>query len=150
MRFLQWALPHLHMRWPGFRKVRKQVCKRIARRIRHLELEGVDDYQAYLRAHDDEWARLDALCRITISRFSRDRGVFETLAERVLPELAQVVRERGDQKLRIWSAGCASGEEPYTLSVLWHEQLRPKFPDVRLEIIATDAATQSGSRDQAA
>jgi len=137
--FLQWALPQLHMCWPGFRKVRKQVCKRIDWRIKHLGFSDVEEYQAYLEAHADEWKELDSLCRITISRFNRDRGVFATLVEDVLPELASAVRERGDDTLRIWSAGCASGEEPYTLSVLWHTELQARFPDIKIEIIATDA-----------
>ena len=46
--FLQWALPQRDMRWPGFRKVRRQVCKRLDRRLRDLNLSGVEEYQAYL------------------------------------------------------------------------------------------------------
>jgi chemotaxis protein methyltransferase CheR len=42
VRFLQWALPQLHMRWPGYRKVRRQVCRRIDRRIQELGLAGVE------------------------------------------------------------------------------------------------------------
>lgn len=139
VRFLQWALPQLHMCWPGFRKVRKQVCKRVDRRIKHLNLTDVDEYQGYLEAHADEWVELDSLCRITISRFSRDKGVFKAIAEEVLPELARAARERGDDTLRIWSAGCASGEEPYTLSILWLTELMIEFPNIKLDIVATDA-----------
>ena len=138
MRFLQWALPQLHLRWPGFRKVRRQVCRRIDRRIRELGLADLDAYEDYLKAHVDEWAHLDSLCRVTISRFSRDRGVFATLADAVVPELVRGVRARGGGTLRAWSAGCASGEEPYTLAILWQTLLRPRCPGVTLEIIATD------------
>lgn len=67
--FLQWALPRLHMRWQGFRKVRGQVCKRIGRRIRELNLGEGADYRTYLESHPAEWSVLDDLCRITISRF---------------------------------------------------------------------------------
>jgi len=137
--FLQWALPQLHMRWPGFRKVRAQVCKRLDRRIRDLGLTGVEEYQAYLKVHADEWERLDPLCRITISRFYRDKGVFAALAQEVLPSLVTGVRERGDNTLRIWSAGCSSGEEPYTLAVLWAIELQSRFPEITVDIVATDA-----------
>ena len=82
--FLQWALPRLKMRWPGFRKVRKQVGKRIRRRMRDLKLNGLSDYRCYLETHADEWARLDEICRITISRFYRDKGVFDELRDTVL------------------------------------------------------------------
>jgi chemotaxis protein methyltransferase CheR len=139
VRFLQWALPQMRMRWPGFRMVRRQVCKRLDRRIRDLGLADVEEYQTYLEGHADEWAHLDPLCRITISRFYRDKAVFAALAQEVLPLLVPIARERGDSALRIWSAGCGSGEEPYTLAVLWAIELQSRFPEMTMDIVATDA-----------
>jgi chemotaxis protein methyltransferase CheR len=139
VQFLQWALPQLHMRWPGFRKVRTQVCKRVGRRLRDLGLADIKKYQAYLEKHPDEWVRLDPLCRITISRFYRDKGVFAAMEHKVLPSLAHGVCERGDNVLRIWSAGCGSGEEPYTVAALWAIELQAHFPEVSIDIVATDA-----------
>ena len=150
MRFLQWALPQLHMRWPGFRKVRKQVCKRVDRRIRELGLGGVVDYRAWLDSHAEEWAQLDALCRITISRFYRDKAVFDTLAARVLPALTETTQQRGDDSLRIWSAGCGSGEEPYTLALLWHGELQSRYPGMGIDIVATEADSTMLQRARAA
>ena len=137
--FLQWALPQLHMRWPGYRKVRRQVCKRVDRRIQELGLEGVEAYRSWLGDNDDEWRHLDACCRITISRFYRDRAVFDALADQVLPALADAARRRGDTVLRVWSTGCGSGEEPYTLAVIWQSELQHRFPEMGVEIVATDA-----------
>ena len=94
VQFLQWALPKMRMRWPGFRKVRRQVCKRVDRRLRRLGLVGVAAYRAYLDDHPDEWSELDQLCRIPISRFYRDRGVFDLLRDDVLPSLAADTRAR--------------------------------------------------------
>ena len=54
--FLQWALPRLRLRWSGFRRVRRQVCKRIARRLRELELSDLDAYRDYLAAKPSECA----------------------------------------------------------------------------------------------
>ncbi len=139
VRFLQWVLPQLRMRWEGFRKVRRQVCKRLARRLGDLGLTDLEDYRDYLQQHADEWRHLDALCRITISRFYRDKGVFATLSEEVLPLLADAAQERGDKKLRVWSAGCGGGEEPYTIAILWDAEFRLRYPDVQVEIVATDA-----------
>jgi len=98
VRFLQWALPQLQLRWPGFRRVRRQVCKRIDRRLRTLELADLAAYQEYLSHHSEEWRYLDALCRITISRFYRDREVFQRLERQVLPELARNARARGESR----------------------------------------------------
>ncbi len=137
--FLQWALPQLRMRWPGFRRVRKQVCKRLDRRLRDLNMESVDEYRAYLESHAEEWQTLDSLCRITISRFHRDKEVFRYLTREVLPSLIVGARERGDTALRIWSAGCASGEEPYTLAIMWAVELQDRYPEMTIDIVATDA-----------
>jgi chemotaxis protein methyltransferase CheR len=133
--FLQQTLPRLGMRWAGFRKVRRQVCKRIDRRLRALGLAGIEGYAAYLEAHPEEWKQFDAFCRISISRFYRDRGGFERLAEEILPRLADAC----SGALRCWSVGCASGEEPYSLRLIWAFRLQDRFPDVALQILATDA-----------
>jgi chemotaxis protein methyltransferase CheR len=125
------------MRWAGFRKVRGQVCKRLKRRIGALGLDGFAAYQARLEADPREWRAFDECCHITISRFFRDRGVFETLRQRVLPEIADRAR-RESRAVRCWSAGCASGEEVYTIRILWDLEVAPKFPGVELAIIATD------------
>jgi len=83
--FLQWALPQMRMRWPGFRKVRRQVCRRIGQRLRELGLPNLTAYRACLQRNPAEWQILDGACRITISRFYRDRGVFGSLEKTVLP-----------------------------------------------------------------
>ena len=136
--FLQWALPQLNMRWKGFRKVRRQVCKRIDRRIDELGLADIESYKRFLGHHKEEWQILDHFCRITISRFYRDRLVYDLLSTEVLPTFAEEAMERNDPVLRAWSAGCASGEEPYTLAMIQHYLLQPKFPECQLEIIGSD------------
>ena len=138
VRFLQWALPRLRMRWAGFRKIRTRVCKRIQRHINSLQLSNVEAYRTYLQDHAEEWHKLDELCQVTISRFYRDKMVFAYLAETVLPKLGQQALQQGRRALRVWSAGCASGEEPYTLMLLWAFCLRQRFPQLALHILATD------------
>lgn len=139
--FLQWALPRLEMRWDGFRKVRHQVCKRINRRLQTLQLGDIAAYQGYLLQHREEWPVLDGLCRVSISRFFRDRLVFSRLQSVVLPELLQRARVRERAQLRLWSAGCAAGEEPYSLSILWEQAMRKPAVGGKatVEIIATDS-----------
>lgn len=127
------------MRWPGFRRVRNQVCKRIDRRMRMLELGGIGAYRAYLGAHPEEWLVLDALTRITISRFYRDRRVFHRLGDSILPACARAAVENHRSIITISSLGCGSGEEPYSVSLLWNLRLQPRFPDVGLHIVAADA-----------
>ena len=104
-----------------------------------LALTDLEAYRDYLQSHAEEWPRLDALCWISISRFYRDRRVFEQLGSKCLPALAKTVIARGETELRCWSAGCAAGEEPYTLALLFHYRLASRFPNLRVHIIATDA-----------
>jgi chemotaxis protein methyltransferase CheR len=137
--FLQWALPQLQMRWPGFRKVRRQVCRRIDRRLRELGLPDVAAYRAFLARNPGEWQNLDDACRITISRFYRDRGVFESLGKTVLPVLARAALERGARELSCLSVGCASGEEVYSLKLLWELELAREHEPLKLYIAGLDS-----------
>jgi chemotaxis protein methyltransferase CheR len=140
--FLQWALPALGLSWPGFRRVHRQVCRRIGARLQALRLPDCAAYQEYLPAHPDEWMILDSFCRIPISRFVREHAVFERLGSDVLPQLAAAAIARGAVELRCWSAGCASGEEPYSLAILWSLLLASHYSGLALRVIATDIDEQ--------
>jgi chemotaxis protein methyltransferase CheR len=135
---LTWLLPRLGLRWAGFRAVRRQVCKRIARRLAELRLADGREYRAYLESHPEEWAIADSFCTVTISTFYRDHEIFAFLGERVLPELAARAGARGEVVLRAWSVGCASGEEPYTLALIWDFLLAERFPGLGLQVLGTD------------
>lgn len=142
---LQWALPRLGLRWAGYRKVRRRVCKRVARRLRALGLADAGAYRERLEADPAEWRALAALCPIPISRFYRDREVFDSLGARVLPALA-----RGARRLECWSAGCASGEEPYSLALLWRRRLAARHPGVAFRVLGTDIDARLLERARAA
>ncbi|HSB43867.1 MAG TPA: CheR family methyltransferase [Nitrospira sp.] len=148
VQFLQWCLPRLRLIWPGYRKVRRQVYKRIQRRLQLLDLPSLADYQVYLETHPEEWTVLDSFCWMPISRFYRDKSVFQFLEQEVLPSLARQALAQGESVLRCWSLGCAAGEEPYSLSLLWKLKLQAQFPTVRLIILATDIDDQAIARAQ--
>ena len=136
--FLQWALPRLQRRWAGFRKVRKQVCKRIDQRWKGLGLSGPGAYRVYLEQQPAEWEILDRLCPVTISSFYRDKTVFDFIGATLLPQLARESAEHDAQDLHALSIGCASGEEPYTLMLAWLFCVAPMFPEATLHVAATD------------
>mgnify|MGYP006285062609 CR=1 FL=1 len=137
--FLKWVLPRLNKRWEGYRQVQGQVESRLTDRLLDLGLRSLDAYQTYLREHPDEWERLDAMCRITVSRFYRDPEVFDCLREEVLPDVATSHLSATDGPLRAWSMGAASGEEPYTLRLLWRHALRDRFEGRTLRVTASEA-----------
>jgi chemotaxis protein methyltransferase CheR len=95
-------------------------------------------YRAYLEAHPEEWAALEAVTHITISRFNRDRGVFARVAGEVLPALSGAAAARGSDAVEAWSAGCASGEEAYTLAIIWRLEIARPIPGLAIRILATD------------
>jgi chemotaxis protein methyltransferase CheR len=112
-------LPQLGLRWEGFRGLHGQVRKRIWRRVHSLGLRDIAAYRERLECEPAEWAKLDDACRVTISRFYRDRGVFERLGSDIFPALARRSVNEGRREVRVWSAGCASGEEPWSLLLVW-------------------------------
>ena len=136
---LRFALPRLGLRWEGFRRVRGQVCKRIGRRLAALGVPDAAGYRDFLGVHPEEWGALDGLCRVTVSRFFRDRAVWDWLRAEGLPAAARLARAGGEGAVQCWSAGCGAGEEPYGLSILWRIALAPAFPGLALRILATDA-----------
>lgn len=146
IQFLQWSLPRIRLRWPGFRRVRRRVYKRLKRRLRELGLPSLDAYQAYLEDHPAEWEVLGSLCWMSITRFYRDRSVFQHLESDILPHLAQLVAGTQDNELSCWSAGCASGEEPHTLAIIWQQRLASQFPALHFRVVATDIDAQAIQR----
>jgi chemotaxis protein methyltransferase CheR len=136
--FLEWALPRMGLRWIGFKNFRGTIRKRIGRRLGELGLApDLAGYRARLEVDPNEWSVLDEMCRITISRLYRDHDVMDVLKGEILPRAAERARPEG-RSVRIWSAGCASGEEPYTIALLWQLAVAPRHPGVAISILASD------------
>lgn len=140
--FLQAACPPLDLQWRKYR--RRAARHRVEARLRDLGLDGFDGYLERLRCDPAEAAGLADRMRVTVSRFFRERQLWDGLSETVLPAL---LRERPPtDPLRLWSVGCCGGEEPYTLALLWRERFAPRPVD----ILATDIDAASLERARAA
>lgn len=105
--------------------------------MRDLGLDSYSAYRARLEGDPSEWHAFDECCHITISRFFRDRSLFEVVRGRLLPDIAARAKREG-RDAQVWSAGCASGEEPYTLRILWDFEVATTYPGVALSIVASD------------
>lgn len=109
--------------------------RRIAKRLRTVGMTTFTAYLERLRREPDELDALVATISIHVSQFFRDPATFQTLEADILPELCRQVRAAGRDTLRLWSIGCASGEEPYSLALLLDE-LQPA--GLQTEILGTD------------
>jgi len=131
--FLKTTLPPLGLRWRRFRS--KSIRNRIITRLQVLGLNSLSEYQSYLIDNEEEQRQLTGLLTVTISRFWRNGRLFEALEKTWLPAVLGRLPE--GEPLRIWSAGCASGEEPYSLLILWQESFSNSGRDLRL--LASDS-----------
>ncbi|MFH1279148.1 MAG: DUF5615 family PIN-like protein [Candidatus Eisenbacteria bacterium] len=118
-RFLEDALPLLGFSWRGYRRVRFGLRTRIRRRMADLGIRTLDVYGDRVRRDREERRALRRLLRVTISRFFRDRALWLRFPAVLFPDLVLLA---GDGPARIWSLGCASGEEPFTLRMVWDRE----------------------------
>jgi two-component system CheB/CheR fusion protein len=119
--------------------------RRIAKRMQAVGIAGFATYMDYLEVHPDEFAALFDVILINVTAFFRDTVAWEYLRDEALPLL--LANRPDPEPLRIWSAGCASGEEPYSLVILLAEALGRDAFRARIKIYATDA--DEGALNQA-
>lgn len=114
---------------------RDMVYSRIARRIRALDVNNFTEYCSILKSgHDEEMVEFINAITTNLTSFFREPHHFEFLTNTLLPEIRANKRDR---KIRVWSAGCSSGEEPYSIAMT----LRDFFPASSgwdIKILATD------------
>jgi chemotaxis protein methyltransferase CheR len=122
--------------------VRKGVKKRLRRHMHSLQCESIEAYLHLLDRQPEARTACEQHLIVTISRFFRDHRLWASLLDRILPQwLASLTGP-----MRAWSAGCAGGEEPYSLAILWEEAAT----DHPLMVTATDASSQCLARARAA
>jgi two-component system CheB/CheR fusion protein len=118
------------------------ILRRIGRRIAVTHNNNIREYADYLRTHPDEVQELVRAFLIKVTGFFRDPEAFEFIKMSIIPTLIDRGRENS-RTLRIWSAGCATGEEAYSLALLFADHLGTEFSDWNIKIFATDLATDA-------
>jgi len=132
-KFIKEASPLLGLQWRRFK--RGGIKRKVEHRIADLGLSTFEDYLLRIKTDPEERSCLSQILTVTITRFFRDRKVFDILENSILPSVAE---HKGAGDLNLWSIGCANGEEPYSLFMLWKERFEGNFPPIRLAILATD------------
>ncbi|WP_303722613.1 protein-glutamate O-methyltransferase CheR [Malonomonas rubra] len=117
--------------------------KRLNKRLVEMHLSSFKDYYyqlRYSRDREDELSTVIDLLTTNETYFFRENFQLKTFIDEILPEVMEKKRGSGDRSLRIWSAGCSSGEEPYTLAMLMLQN--PELRRWNVEIIGTDISKQ--------
>lgn len=118
------------------------ILRRVGRRMAATQNADLGDYADYLRSNPDEVKELVKAFLIKVTGFFRDPEAFEFLKATVIPELIDRAKQNG-QTLRIWSAGCATGEEAYSLALLVADNLGHDFANWNIKVFATDLASDA-------
>lgn len=123
---------------------RSSLMRRVRRRMEAVEIEGFEEYQDYLEVHPNEFAYLFNTILINVTSFFRDREAWDFLSEEVVPQVIE--NAAGGREIRVWSAGCAGGEEAYTLAIVFAEALGVEEAIDRLKVYATDVDEEALAR----
>lgn len=117
---------------------------RLAKRLQHLNIRSFEEYLQMIKYDQLKSNEFEILCNtITINEtsFFRNEPQINAFQQKLAVEVLENKKTMGIETLRIWSAACSSGEEPYTLAMLYLENLKPRYPNLRIEIVGTDINT---------
>jgi chemotaxis protein methyltransferase CheR len=113
--------------------------RRLGKRLQALQLKSYKDYYYYLRYNknkDQEFTEVINTLTTNETYFFREDFQLKTFTREILPEIREKKEKKGERNIRIWSAGCSSGEEPYTIAMLMLDM--PMFNDWQIDIVGTD------------
>jgi len=138
-------LRHLINKQVGFNcNYFKEKCfkRRVATRLRANKITSYKQYHSLLQENPDERIYLEEALTVNVSKFFRNYEAFEVIRDKVLVELIKKAKKRTPPSLSIWSAGAATGEEPYSIAILFDILLKGR-KSIDIKIIATDVSEQS-------
>ncbi len=118
---------------------------RLANRLKDLELKTYDEYYHYLKYDSGKVSELNRLFEVITTNetsFYRNPPQIKIFQEKVLREVLDELRKTRTKKLRIWSAGCSTGEEPYTIAMILYEVLGAEISSWDIKITANDLSTR--------
>jgi len=120
---------------------RATVLRRLARRMQVAQTDELEQYLTYLRNHAEEAQALFNDLLISVTSFFRDPDAYKALASEVMPALFE--QNSGDGAIRVWVAGCATGEEAYSIAMLLLEEAGQRDVRPDIQVFATDLDEQA-------
>ncbi|MBE9010104.1 PAS domain-containing protein [Pseudanabaenaceae cyanobacterium LEGE 13415] len=115
---------------------RPSLLRRINRAMQNVGIEGYSNYLDYLEVHPEEFVQLFNTLLINVTCFFRDRPAWDFIRSEIIPKILE--QKSSKEPIRVWTAGCASGQEAYTVAILLTEILGVKLFRDRVKIYATD------------
>src|SRR5207249_832402 len=115
---------------------RPSLMRRMSKRMQTVHVDRFTDYVDYLEVHPEEFAHLFNTILINVTSFFRDEPAWDYLRKEIVPRL--LATKRGHDSVRVWSAGCASGQEAYSLAIVLAEAVGMEAFRERVKIYATD------------
>lgn len=124
------------------------LASRFQKRLRLLGLESYHEYYKLIKEDEDERIMMLNCITTNTTKFFRENHHFEYLRDRLIPSFLE--KRANEREIRIWSAGCSTGEEPYSIAITIHELFRTLYPDAEpddlfcgfnIKILATDIST---------
>ncbi|ACJ16683.1 cheR chemotaxis protein methyltransferase [Thermococcus onnurineus NA1] len=139
---------------PGYLKIKRELfrhlkvssdaykdtylVRRIKARMRKLGINNYMNYYHMIRTNKQELDELLLTVAINVTEFFRDSVVWRTFEKKVIPELVSYKKEHHTSTIKIWSAACSTGQEPYSIAMALHEALGKNLSGFRVQILATD------------
>jgi two-component system CheB/CheR fusion protein len=120
---------------------KKMLMRRVERRMGLTHIQNVAEYMAYLREHPDEVKQLVRDLLISVTSFFRDPDAFQALKAEVIAPLLEA--KEADAPLRVWVSSCATGEEAYSLAMLFLEEMNASQTACHLQVFATDVDAEA-------
>ncbi|NEO95701.1 MAG: chemotaxis protein CheR, partial [Moorea sp. SIO3G5] len=115
---------------------RSSLKRRMKKHIHSRQIDTFSDYLDFLEVHPEEFVPLFNTILINVTDFFRDTAAWEYLKDEIIPRI--ISQKSGEDPIRLWSAGCASGQEAYSLAMLLAEALGIEQFRQRVKIYATD------------
>lgn len=112
--------------------------RRITLRMKELKIPSYDLYSKFLKNDKNEYKILMDCITINVTEFFRDKGTYDYIQKKLIPSIISSKIDRNAKTIRIWSAGCSIGMEPYSIGIILHELFGSKINNFKIYILATD------------
>jgi two-component system CheB/CheR fusion protein len=119
---------------------RPTILRRTERRMTNLKMRSFDAYIAYLKIHPEEVSILYKEFLIGVTKFFRDTKAWNLLEAETIPNI--ITNKRDGDTIKVWDVACSTGEEAYSLAILFQEEIKRQDKDIKLKIFATDISEE--------